>query len=296
VRFRAGGVRFAVGPDSALLPAEREAISRLDPDPDDDTQAPTRVELVGAPPWTSDDAALFPRWEPAVQRWSGGRLLCSHRSFTAEVDPFSGTALLHRREERVYPLEAVIRTTMMARLPLLGGLPLHAAGVVVAGGRGVALFGPSGAGKTTVASTSPYPVLSDELVAVVPGQPFDLVRSGFWGEAGEAAVTGPAPLALLLDLAKGPAFRLARLRPAEAVGRLLASVPVPLVPPLWSRALATAAALVREVPVHRMEWTPAEPPWERLAGVLGRTPPGTDRPSNRGGSAPPAPPGASPRT
>jgi hypothetical protein len=274
VRFRAGGVRFSVGPESAVLPAEREAISRLDGDGDDDAQAPVRIELVEAPPWTSDDPALFPQWEPAVQRWEGDRLLCSHRSFTAEIDPVAGLARLHRREERAYPLEAVVRTAMMARLPLLGGLPLHAAGVVVRG-QGVAFFGPSGAGKTTVASMSPFPVLSDELAAVAPGHPFDLVRSGFWGEGPTSGSTRPAPLALLVDLAKGPVFRLTRLRPAEAAGRVLASMPVPLAPPLWSRALAVVAELVRQVPVHRMEWTPAEPPWERLAGLLAEATPRT---------------------
>ena len=267
MRFRAGGVRFSVGPEAALLPAEREAIGRLDADPGESAQEPVRIELADAPPWQSEDAALYPQWEPAVQRWVGERLLCSHRSFTAEIDPFAGRALLFRREERAYPLEAVIRTAMMARLPLLGGLPFHAAGVVVQG-RGVVFFGPSGAGKTTVASTSPHPVLSDELVAVNAASPFDLVRSGFWGEGRESGPCGPAPLGLLVDLAKGPAFRLTRLRPAEAAGRVLASAPVPLAPPLWSRALAVTAELVRRVPVFRMEWTPAEPPWERLAEVL----------------------------
>lgn len=272
MRFRAGGVRFTVGPEAALLPVEREAIGGLDRDEgDDDHQAPVRIELVEAPPWTSEDPALFPQWEPAVQRWQGGRLLCSHRSFTAEIDPFAGLVRLHRREERAYPLEAVIRTAMTARLPLVGGLPLHAAGVVVEG-RGVAFFGPSGAGKTTVAATSPFPVLSDELVAAAPGRPFDLVRSGFWGEGKASGSPGPAPLALLVDLAKGPAFALSPLPPARAAGRLLASTPVPLAPPLWSRALAVAAELVRRVPVRRMEWAPADPPWERLAGALSATP------------------------
>ncbi len=274
MRFRAGGVRFSVGPDAALLAVEREAVGRLDADEPDDPQVPVRIELVEAPPWTSGDAALFPQWEPAVQRWEGGRLLCSHRSFTAEIDPLSGSARLHRREERAYPLEAVIRTAMMARLPILGGLPFHAAGVV-AHGQGVAFFGPSGAGKTTVAATSPFPVLSDELVALTPGQPFDLVRSGFWGEGRAGGPTGPAPLSLLVDLAKGPALRLTSLRPAEAVGRLLASVPVPLAAPLWSRALAVAAELVGQVPVYRMEWTPGEPPWERLACLLATATPRT---------------------
>ena len=267
MRFRAGGVRFSVEPDAALFRVEREAIERLDLDHVDNAQAPVRVELVDSAPWTSDDPALYPQREPAVQRWIGDRLLCSHHTFTAEIDPFAGCVLLFRREERGYALEAVIRTTMMGRLPLVGGLPLHAAGVVVQG-QGVVFFGPSGAGKTTVASSSPYPVLSDELVAVNPANPFDLVRSGFWGDCRESGRGGPAPLALLVDLAKGPAFRLMRLRPAEAAGRLLASAPVPLAPPLWSRALAVVAELVQRVPVYRMEWTPADPPWERLAEVL----------------------------
>jgi hypothetical protein len=274
VRFRAGGVRFSVEPDAAIFPTEREAIGRLDADEGDGAQAPVRIELTDSPPWTSDDPALFPQWEPAVQRWADERLLCSHRSFTAEIDPFAGRALLYRREERAYPLEAVIRTAMMARLPLIGGLPLHAAGVVVRG-RGIVFFGPSGAGKTTVASTSPYPVLSDELVAVNQASPFDLVRSGFWGEGRESGRGGPAPLALLADLAKGPAFRLTRLRPAEAAGRVLASAPVPLAPPLWSRVLAVVAELVQRVPVYRMEWAPTEPPWERLAEILDAATPRT---------------------
>ncbi len=277
MRFRAGGVRFSAGPDSALLACERDSIDRLDPDPPDDAQSTVAIELVDVPPWTSDDVALYPQRDPAVQRWSEGRLLVSHRSFTAEIDPFSCRVRLHRREARAYPLEAVIRTAMMARLPLIGGLPLHAAGVV-AEGRGVAFFGPSGAGKTTVASTSPFPVLSDELVAIVPGRPFGLVRSGFWGEGKGTGCATVAALALLVDLAKGPALTLTRLAPPEAAGRLLASTPVPLAPPLWSRALAVAAAVVREVPVQRMEWTPAEPPWERLAEVMAREELGGDEP------------------
>jgi hypothetical protein len=267
VRFRAGGVRFSVEPGATLFPSELEAIGRLDPDEGDTAQAPVQIEIADCAPWASPDPALYPRWEPAVQRWVGDRLLCSHRSFTAEIDPFAGRAVLFRCEERAYPLEAVVRTAMMARLPLLGGLPFHAAGVAVLG-RGIVFFGPSGAGKTTLASTSPYPVLSDELVAVIGGSPFDLVRSGFWGEARDSGRGGPVPLALLVDLAKGPALELVRVRPAEAAGRILASTPVPLAPPLWSRALAVAAALVREVPVYRMEWSPTEPPWERLSGLL----------------------------
>jgi len=264
--FRAGGILFAAEPDAALTGPEREALGRLDP-ADGAGEAPFRIDLAAEAPWTSADPALFPQWEPAVLRWSGGRLLSSHRSFTAEIDPVAARARLFRREERAYPLETVIRTALMARLPLVGGLPLHAAGVVI-DRRGVAFFGPSGAGKTTVAGTSPHPVLSDELVTVVAAAPFALVRSGFWGEGRGRGGVSAAPLAALVDLSRGPRLAFTRLRPFEAVRRLVTSVPVPLAPRLWSAALAVVADLVARVPVYRMEWAPSEPPWERLAHLL----------------------------
>jgi hypothetical protein len=266
VRFGAGGLAFRVHPDERLCEGERAAIARLPPEPVGAGE-PFEVELVPEPPWTSDDPSLFPRMEPAVQRWSGDRLLVSHHSFTAEIEPFASRARLCRREPRAYPLEAVIRTAMMARLPLVGGLPLHAAGVVL-GGRGIAFIGASGAGKTTLASSSPVPVLSDELVAVAPGRPLGLTRSGFWGEAEPAGGPASAPLALLVDLAKGPRFRAVRLGPAVALGRICASAPVPHAPELWRRALAVAGELASSVPVFRMEWSPAEPPWPGITALL----------------------------
>jgi hypothetical protein len=156
---------------------------------------------------------------------------------------------------------------MMARLPLVGGLPLHAAGAVI-GGRAVGFFGPSGAGKTTLADTCPETVLSDELVAIAPGASPTLVRSGFWGEGRGPDRAGGAPLAALVSLDRGPAFELSRLQPMDALRSLLASVPVPLGPPLWSRALAVAGDTVSRVPVYRMKWTPSDPPWDRLVKAL----------------------------
>jgi len=261
----AGGVVFSVEPESALTAEERDALLRLDP-AGPGSGRPFVIELVEDPPWTSTDEALFPRWEPAVQRWSGDRLLASHRSFVAEIDPAQGRARLYRRETRAYPLETVVRTSMMARLPLEGGLPLHAAGVVVEG-RGVAFFGPSGAGKTTLAASSPYPVLSDELVAVAAAAPFSLVRSGFWGEgSGEAAAA--APLAALVALDKGPRTALERLSFPDAVRRAVGSVTVPLAPPLWAAALRVLGQVATEVPVYRLEWTPDRPPWDEVATAL----------------------------
>ena len=267
MRFRAGGVLFSVEPEEALTVSDRAAIARVDIGDGGPPQTPFRLEIVPQPPWTSSDVRLYPRAELPVQRWEDGRLLVSHQFFTAEIDPSAAWARLYRPEEHVYPLEVVIRATTLARLPLLGGLPLHAAGVVL-GDRAVGFFGPSGAGKTTLAETCPGTVLSDELVAVAPGEPPSLVRSGFWGEGRERGGRAGAPLAALVALDQGPSFRLTRLGPMEAMRGLVGSMPIPLAPPLWSRALAVATGVVSRVPVYRMEWTPAEPPWDRLAEAL----------------------------
>jgi hypothetical protein len=266
VRFGAGGLGFSAGPDHALFPSEREAIARLDPEPHAQ-RPPFEIELVDVPPWASDDEALFPVWEPAVQRWQGERLLASHRSFTAEIDPFARHARLQRREERAYPLETVIRTSLMARLPLDGGLPLHAAGVVL-DGQAIAFFGPSGAGKSTLAATSPVPVLSDELVAIAPLRPFTLARSGFWGEGRPSGRASAAPAPAAGRSRERTRARARAAAPAVAAARILSSVPVPHVPVLWERALAIVAELVGETRVVRMAWTPSAPPWDALRDWL----------------------------
>ena len=79
----------------------------------------------------------------------------------------------------------------------------------------------------------------------------------------------PEPdLACLIELAQGPRFRLERLEPEMAVRRLLGSITVPPVPPLWAAALAVIGDLVRDVPCHRMEWSLDESPFDLLIAAL----------------------------
>ena len=228
VRFGAGGLGFSAGPDHALLPerARGDRAARAEPHAQ---RPPFEIELVDVPPWTSDDEALFPVREPAVQRWQGERLLASHRSFTAEIDPFARHARLQRREERAYPLETVIRTSLMARLPLDGGLPLHAAGVVL-DGQAIAFFGPSGAGKSTLAATSPFPCFrTSSSRSRRCGRSRSRARGS--GERAGRAGARPRPRSrLLVDLAEGTR---ARARTAAAGRR---RGPHSLVRPRASRA------------------------------------------------------------
>lgn len=265
--FRAGGLLFAVEPEGALGDRERAALEAFDPPGAADGESPFRIEIVPTPPWTSDDPGLYPAGEPPVIRSPGGAsFVATHRLFTVAVDPRRALARLYRDESGAYGLRTAIRMSMLTRSPFVGALPLHAAGVSLPAG-GVAFFGPSGAGKTTLASSSPHPVLSDELVVARLGEPAVLVRSGFWGE-GSGPPASEAPLAALVELGQGPRFTLERLRPAEALRRLLEEVALPLGPCVGGPALAVAAALVQSVPSYRMEWTPSEPPWARLDEVL----------------------------
>lgn len=256
-----GGISFAIGPADALTADDRLHLAALG--------RPAAGELF-AVTLTRDplDAAAVRPPGPVVLRWVEDRLRLDHHLFQAEVDPGRRRAVLFRRERATYPLDVVLRTSLLSRLPLDGGVPLHAAGVVTPGGA-IAFFGPSGAGKSTLAATSHGPVLSDELVAVVRREDtYALARSGFWGEMSDRPGGDEGPLAALVELAKGEIYHIERLARADAVRSLAHATAVPFAPPLWAAALANLRRLAETVPVLRMTWSPREPPWERLAADI----------------------------
>lgn len=224
-----------------------------------------RLEIVEDPLFAVADA---PPWgEPARVAAHGEGVQLAHAVFQAGIDP-TGLVRLYRETSEAFPLEITLRTALCTLLPGAGGLPFHAAGVVAGGG--LLFFGPSGAGKSTLAGSSPFAVVSDELVAVV-GEPWALVESGFFGELESAEASGlddETPLAALFELEKAPEFRLARLSPGAAARRLLASLLVPPAPAPWRAALAALARLTERVPVYRLGWRREEPPWKRLSAAL----------------------------
>lgn len=269
MRLVLAGCPFVVGPDAALAPDERarlEALARAAPGRAFD--APEfRLTLVDEPPWPGASAANYEDHVAASVRAEGGRVRVTHRRHLAELDLEALEGRLQRARPGEGAVEITLRVALSARLPSLGGLPLHAAGLVL-DGAGLAFFGPSGAGKSTLSALAPGPVLSDELVAVTLDPPV-LRATGFWG-GGESAERPPAevPLAALVELARGPGFRLERQAPDEAFRRLLGVLLVPPLPRLWQEAMALAARAVREVPVHRMHWSPDDPPWDRLRRAI----------------------------
>jgi hypothetical protein len=223
------------------------------------------IELLDEPPFVPAETPPFgeaARLEPGPE---GIRLV--HHSFRSVIDPPRRRAVLWRSVSEAYPLEITLRSLLCVLLPGVGGLPLHAAGLVH-GRRGLVFFGPSGAGKSTLAASAPGGVLSDELVVVLP-RPWRVAASGFWGEhervGGEAR---EAPLAALCALEKAERFELIALPPAVAARRILETITVPTIPGLWQEALEVLGRLVAEIPAYVLRWSKESPPWDELATRL----------------------------
>jgi len=260
------GFPFELAPAQDFSAADREALGLLARFPDAIVNDPVfELRISKVPPWERSDTSLFPEGAPAVVQCEQGRVRLSHSTFIAELEPLVHRGSLFRMTREAFPIELSLRTALCCRLPLAGGLPLHAAGLA-AEGRGLVFFGPSGAGKSTLAGLSPYPVLSDELVAITPTQEgFELRSTGFWGTLdGDGVAYEALPLAALFALEKGPDFLLERLDRKEAFRRLLEVVVVPRAPVLWRPAMVVLNRLVTVAPVYRMVWSPAKHPWREL--------------------------------
>jgi hypothetical protein len=129
-------------------------------------------------------------------------------------------------------VENALRVLAAYVLASQGGLLLHSAGVGARHGA-LVFFGPSGAGKTTVARhalAAGRRVLSDDLNAIVVGAAGSSVEQvPFAGDlgGGHAATLSPAslPLRALCRLRQGSGVAATRITPAHALAGLLAASP-----------------------------------------------------------------------
>lgn len=257
-RVELGGLTFVVGPP-ALVHADEARWLRTFASP-----APGACDLLlelRADPPRGFGLGELPDAQPARVEAAGPTVRVRHRHFCAELRPAEGRGWLYRAQPPL-GLSIALRVAQAALLPLRGALPLHAAGLVL-DGSGLAFFGVSGAGKSSLAGLAPGPVFSDELV-VVGGSPPQLRASGFWGELGDGAPAPPAPLAGLFELDKRSALELDRLPASEAFRRLLPVTLVPAQGEAWRAALDVLGRLLREVPAWRLGWRRDQPPWEAL--------------------------------
>ncbi len=263
------GLRLAFEPEDGLGPRERDVLHGLAVTSLTEPGQPllkVALEAGGSSTVAADGPAA-----PAHVAWNGEHLVLRHAAFEAVIDAGARTAVVRRHGDDPTGLVTTLRTALSARLPLEGGLLVHAA-ALERRGRGFVLFGPSGIGKSTLAERSPWRVLADELAAVLPrpgGGPPRVSSAAFPApEALRGSSTCEPPLACFIELAQGACFELERLERGAALRRLLGSIVVPPGPPLWSAALKVAGDLVREIPCYRMTWSLDASPFEPLEAAL----------------------------
>jgi len=159
--------------------------------------------------------------EPVVTHGGGLQYALRYGAVEADLDLETGTGELRVPDDVLY-LDAAFRITLTLLLLERGGLLMHACGFV-RDGRGFVLFGPSGAGKTTVSRmVPPEQVLSDEVVAVTVGEAGVTAHgTPFYGDLG-ISNPGSAPAAMLARLHHGDDL-LAELSPAAATSAVLNS-------------------------------------------------------------------------
>jgi hypothetical protein len=154
-------------------------------------------------------------------------------------------------------------------------LLLHSVGVNV-NGAGHVFFGPSGAGKTTMARLSAGfgELLSDESVILQAGPGGATVLSTpFWGLSTPPEMVQrrrlAVPLRALYALAHTPDFRLERLAPWEAVAALLGTEKVAIERVESADAwLGVAQRILAVAPAYRLSFRPTPEVWPFIMSTL----------------------------
>lgn len=166
--------------------------------------------------------AHAPDDDPFVERLDDRRFSVRYGALVAELDLAAGHGHAELPES-VYVVDSLLRIAMSLLLLERGGLLVHGSSVQL-DDEALVCFGPSGAGKTTVArSVAADAVLCDELTAIYPdgarviaaGTPFH----------GDLPICSPRalPLAALCRLRQSEAEGLVALSAAAAARELLAS-------------------------------------------------------------------------
>ncbi len=154
--------------------------------------------------------------------------------FSAWIAGERGVIGVHREADLAKPIvfENLLRIVSAFRAPLLGGVVLHSAGLVV-DGRAWLFCGRSGAGKTTLsrkAHAAGAVVLSDDINLLLPGPdgrahahavPF----TGEFGRTLEAPARRSWPVAGLVLLEQGPRLEGFGLSRPQALARLFVGAP-----------------------------------------------------------------------
>jgi hypothetical protein len=169
-------------------------------------------------------------------------------------------------------LERVLSYSCMQMLPREhGAIWLHAVGLVNHG-QGYAFFGPSGAGKTTLAQLvrDHAEILTDENVIIASGtNGAQLMSTPIWGQSTPLEIIQrtrrSVPLRAMFALQHATHFKVTRLGDSEAIVALLGTEKVATERVESATAwLGAAGQIVQQVPIYRLEFAPTVEVWKYL--------------------------------
>lgn len=255
------------GPEAWLDPLQR-AWARWRPQ---STIPAWPVEIVADETRALPDAPLF----EIMPRCLGGECELVGNGFLGQINAAQEHATLHAHSQATpadvgYFLRVVLAVQAFTR----GGLLFHAAGIVHRG-RGYALFGVSGSGKTTAARLSaPDVVLNDDLLLLWPKAGGWQIYATPFGKSRGAATENDVPLHCglhaLLRLVKAPQVSLEPLPSGRALGELVANTPVLAGDASWlPEVFARWEKVTGRIPVRALHFQKEPTFWEVIDVELG---------------------------
>jgi len=172
-----------------------------------------------------------------------------------------------RQSANLYSIDAALRIFHTVVLATRDGFLLHAASAI-RNGKAFLFMGPSGAGKTTIASLRPSDatLLTDEVSYVrKQAEGFRAFGTPFAGELAKSGENVSAPIAGLHLLAQGPENRIEPVGASDAVRAVLANMLFFAEDPELVRSVfQSACQLVSCVPVYRLTFVPDVRVWESI--------------------------------
>ena len=172
-----------------------------------------------------------------------------------------------RQSANLYSIDAALRIFHTVVLATRDGFLLHAASAI-RNGKAFLFMGPSGAGKTTIASLRPSDttLLTDEVSYVrKQAEGFAAFGTPFAGELAKSGENVSAPIAGLHLLVQGPENRIEPVGASDAVRAVLANMLFFAEDPQLVRSVfQSACQLVSCIPVYRLTFVPDFRVWESI--------------------------------